>query len=42
VRCEATVVYSGARMATSEGRLLDGKGRMIAHGSESSLVVEAK
>lgn len=42
VRCEATTVYSGARMATSEGRLIDGKGRLIAHGSESCLVFETK
>jgi uncharacterized protein (TIGR00369 family) len=42
VRCEATTVYSGARMATSEGRLIDGKGRLIAHGSESCMILEAK
>jgi uncharacterized protein (TIGR00369 family) len=42
VRCEATTVYSGARMATSEGRLIDGKGRIIAHGSESCLIFETK
>ncbi len=42
VRCEATVVYAGARMATSEGRLVDAKGRVIAHGSESCLVFDAR
>ncbi len=42
VRCEATTVYSGARMATSEGRLIDGKGRVIAHGSESCLIFETR
>jgi acyl-coenzyme A thioesterase PaaI-like protein len=36
------VVYAGARMATSEGRLVDGKGRVIAHGSESCLVFDAR
>ena len=42
VRCEATTIYSGARMATSEGRLIDGRGRVIAHGSESCLVFDMK
>lgn len=42
VRCEATTVYSGSRMATSEGRLIDGRGRVIAHGSESCLVFDMK
>lgn len=42
VRCEARTVHSGARMATSEGRLIDGKGRVIAHGSESCLMLDAR
>ena len=42
VRCEATAVYAGARMATSEGRLVDSKGRLIAHGSESCMIMEAR
>jgi uncharacterized protein (TIGR00369 family) len=40
VRCEATAVYTGKRMATSEGRLLDSKGRVIAHGSESCIIID--
>src|SRR5262245_28045956 len=40
VRCEATAVYSGARMATSEGRLLDSRGRLIAHGTESCMIID--
>jgi uncharacterized protein (TIGR00369 family) len=42
VRCEATAVYSGARMATSEGRLVDGRGRLIAHGSESCMIIDQR
>ena len=42
VRCEATAVYSGARMATSEGKLVDSKGRLIAHGSESCMILDSR
>jgi uncharacterized protein (TIGR00369 family) len=41
VRCEAVAVHSGARMATSEGRLVDAKGRLIAHGSETCMILDA-
>ena len=40
VRCEATAIYSGARMATSEGRLLDSRGRLIAHGTEGCMILD--
>lgn len=41
VRCEVVAVHSGARMATSEGRLVDAKGRLIAHGSETCMILDA-
>src|SRR5262245_13503173 len=40
LRCQALAVYSGARMATSEGRLLDSRGRLIAHGTESCMIID--
>jgi len=40
VRCEAVSVHSGARMATAEGRLVDAKGRLIAHGSETCMILD--
>jgi uncharacterized protein (TIGR00369 family) len=41
VRCEASAVHVGNRLATSEGRLWDAKGRLVAHGSETCLVFDA-
>ena len=41
VRCEASVVHAGGRSATSEGKLWDAQGRLVAHGSETCLVFDA-
>lgn len=41
VRCEGTVTYRGARLATAEGKLLDHRGRLIAHGSETCMIFGA-
>ena len=41
VRCEASVVHAGGRSATSEGKLWDARGRLVAHGSETCLVFDA-
>jgi uncharacterized protein (TIGR00369 family) len=41
VRCEGGVVYLGSRMATSEGRLTDESGKLIAHGSETCMIFSA-
>lgn len=41
VRCEASVVHAGGRLATSEGRLWDARGRLVAHGSETCMVFDA-
>lgn len=42
VRCEATVIHRGARTATSEGRLFDERGRLLAHGSETCMIFPAE
>jgi uncharacterized protein (TIGR00369 family) len=42
VRCEGKVIHSGARIATSEARLVDGKGRLIAHATETCMIFEAR
>jgi uncharacterized protein (TIGR00369 family) len=40
VRCEAKVVHVGGRTATSEGRIVDAKGKLYAHGTTTCIVVE--
>jgi acyl-coenzyme A thioesterase PaaI-like protein len=40
VRCEAVTTHHGARLATSEGKLFDIKGRLIAHGSETCMILD--
>ena len=41
LRCEAKVVHLGGRTATSEGRIVDSKGKLYAHGTTTCIVVEA-
>ena len=41
VRCEGVAVHVGGRFATSEGRLFDAKGKLIAHGTETCLIMSA-
>ena len=40
VRCEANVINMGKTVATAEGKILDGKGRLIAHGTTTCLIFE--
>lgn len=40
VRCRGDVVHMGRRLATSEGRLVDGSGRLYAHGSCTCMIYE--
>jgi uncharacterized protein (TIGR00369 family) len=40
VRAEGTVISSGRRVATAEGKLLDGAGRILATGTTTCLVME--
>lgn len=42
VRCEGRVIHAGARIATSEAKLTDTKGRLIAHGTETCLIFDAR
>jgi len=39
LRCEAAIIHFGGRVATSEGRVLDRSGNLIAHGTETCLVM---
>lgn len=38
VRCEAHIVHRGARIATAEARLVDGEGRLLAHGTTTCAI----
>jgi uncharacterized protein (TIGR00369 family) len=42
VRCEGWLVHRGARTATSEGRLVDERGKLLAHGSETCIIFAAE
>jgi uncharacterized protein (TIGR00369 family) len=39
VRCEGKVITAGKRIGTSEGRLTDAAGRLLAHGTATCLVM---
>lgn len=39
LRCEAKIIHSGGRIATSEGRLVDAEGKLYAHGTTTCLVM---
>src|SRR5207244_10883267 len=41
LRCEATVVHVGGRTATSEGRIVDGGGKLYAHGTTTCIIADA-
>jgi uncharacterized protein (TIGR00369 family) len=36
--CEGIVIHRGGTLATSEGRLFDGEGRLLAHGTETCMI----
>lgn len=38
VRCEGHLIHAGSRIATSEGRLFDRAGKLLAHGTETCLI----
>jgi uncharacterized protein (TIGR00369 family) len=40
VRCEAAVINMGKTVATADGKIVDGKGRLIAHGTTTCLMFE--
>jgi acyl-coenzyme A thioesterase PaaI-like protein len=33
------VLHSGSRVATAEGKLLDGEGKLLAHGTTTCLIL---
>jgi uncharacterized protein (TIGR00369 family) len=37
--CEGTIIHRGTTLATAEGRIVDGKGRLIAHGTETCMIL---
>ncbi len=41
VTCEGVVVHRGGTLATSEGKLFDARGRLLAHGTETCLIMDA-
>ncbi|HUN59994.1 MAG TPA: PaaI family thioesterase [Candidatus Binataceae bacterium] len=38
LRCEGTLLHTGGRVASSEGRIYDARGTLMAHGSETCLI----
>jgi uncharacterized protein (TIGR00369 family) len=40
VRAEGRVIHPGRKAATAEGRIIDGKGRVLAHGTTTCLVFQ--
>jgi uncharacterized protein (TIGR00369 family) len=40
VRCEAGIINMGRSVATAEGRVLDAKGRILAHGTTTCLIFD--
>jgi uncharacterized protein (TIGR00369 family) len=39
LRCEGKIIHAGGRIATAEGRVWDDADTLIAHGSETCLVM---
>ena len=42
LRCEGVLLHSGRRVAHAEGKVFDAKGNLVAYGSETCLISEAK
>jgi uncharacterized protein (TIGR00369 family) len=40
VRAEARIVHHGGRIATSEARLVDARGRLLAHGTSTCMIMD--
>jgi uncharacterized protein (TIGR00369 family) len=40
LRCEATVIHRGGTLATSDGRLFDASGKLLAHGTETCMILK--
>jgi uncharacterized protein (TIGR00369 family) len=42
VRCEASVLHVGARVATAEGRIVDQGGKLYAHGTATCMLFRSR
>ncbi|HEX8774070.1 MAG TPA: PaaI family thioesterase [Pyrinomonadaceae bacterium] len=42
VRCEASVIYVGGRVATAEGRITDAGGKLYAHGTATCMLFRSQ
>ena len=42
VRCEGKLIHRGNTVVTTEGKLVDARGKLLAHGTETCLVFPAK
>lgn len=42
VRCEGKLIHRGGTVATAEGQLLDARGKLLAHGTETCLIFASK
>jgi uncharacterized protein (TIGR00369 family) len=40
LRCEGVLLHAGGRVASSEGKVFDAAGRLVAHGSETCLIMD--
>ncbi len=41
IKAEGVVLNSGRRVGTAEGRIMDGQGKLLAHGTTTCLIFEA-
>jgi uncharacterized protein (TIGR00369 family) len=41
IRAEGTVISRGRRVGTAEGRVTDGSGRLLVHGTTTCLIIES-
>ena len=39
LKCEGKIVHSGGRIATAEGRVWDADGKLVAHGTETCMIL---
>lgn len=42
VRCEGTIIHHGRRVATAEARVVDSRGKLIAHGSATLMLFQGE
>lgn len=42
VRCEGKLIHRGGTVITTEGKLVDARGKLLAHGTETCIVFPAK